>query len=70
MAHPFVVDPNGVAFEQDKGGLRWTWLGNVTLVWMIDLLRLELDVIDVWDEVERPNKPRPLGRFPRAVFVD
>jgi hypothetical protein len=45
-----VADPNGVAFEQDDAGLRWTWLPRVALCWKIDLANREIDVIDVWEE--------------------
>lgn len=45
-----VDNPNGVPFEQDDEGLRWTWLERVALVWRLDLPNAELDVIDVWDE--------------------
>lgn len=45
-----VIDPNGIAFEQDDEGLRWTWLNHVARVWRIDLVRMELDIIDAWDE--------------------
>lgn len=48
-----VDDPNGVAFEQDDEGLRWTWLDHVALVWKLDLVETELDVIDAWDEDDR-----------------
>ena len=45
-----VSNPNGVMFESDEDGLRWTRLRHVALVWRLDLPRRELDVIDVWDE--------------------
>lgn len=45
-----VDDPNGVAFEQDDEGLRWTWLDHVALAWRLDLVETEVGVIDAWDE--------------------
>ena len=45
-----VDDPNGVAFEQDDEGLRWTWLEHVALVWKLDLANEQIDVIDARDE--------------------
>lgn len=41
-------DPNGVAFEQDDDGLRFTWLTGLTIAWRVDLVRSEIDVLDVW----------------------
>lgn len=45
-----IDDPNGVVFEQDDDGLRWTWLQHVALVWKLDLAESEIDVVDVWDD--------------------
>lgn len=47
-----VADPQAVTFEQDDDGLRWTWLDSVALVWRVDLVRTEIDVIYAWDERE------------------
>lgn len=47
-----VADPHAVAFEQDDHAMRWTWLEHVALAWKLDLIRLEIDVLDVWDETD------------------
>jgi hypothetical protein len=48
-----IDSPNAVAFDQDDEGLRFTLMEHVQLVWRVDLVRTELDVVDVWDSFQR-----------------
>jgi hypothetical protein len=42
-----VDDPNAVTFERDEEGLRFTWLSRLVIVWMVDPIAREIDVVTV-----------------------
>jgi hypothetical protein len=47
-----VAEPGRAVYEHDAQGLRWTWLEHMALVWRLDLVEREIDVIYAWDEAD------------------
>ena len=43
-------DPNGVPFEQDELGLRFTYLDNLAVVWKLDIPSRVIEIVAIRED--------------------